>query len=164
VAAALCRLAGVQEDDVVWDPFVGSALELCERARLGPYVRLIGTDLEDDALSAAAENLASAGLADVALVRADARTYRPAQRPSLILTNPPMGRRVARDGDLSALCCDFIAHAGRVLAPGGRLAWLSPMPRQTIPAARAAGLRLMYQKDVDMGGFGAEMQLLVRPG
>ena len=34
IAAALAQLAGVRADDVVWDPFVGSGLELAER--LGP--------------------------------------------------------------------------------------------------------------------------------
>src|SRR5262249_60017045 len=31
IAAALVRVAGARHDDVVWDPFVGSGTELCER-------------------------------------------------------------------------------------------------------------------------------------
>ena len=34
-------------DDVVWDPFVGAATELVERARLGPARALYGTDADD---------------------------------------------------------------------------------------------------------------------
>jgi len=58
IAAALVRLVPPREDDVVWDPFVGSALELIERARLGPYRALHGTDVDEGALEAARANLA----------------------------------------------------------------------------------------------------------
>ncbi|HEX2670356.1 MAG TPA: HEAT repeat domain-containing protein, partial [Polyangiaceae bacterium] len=37
LAAALARVAGTRADDVVWDPFVGSGLELIERGLLGPF-------------------------------------------------------------------------------------------------------------------------------
>jgi hypothetical protein len=53
IAAALARVAGVRDGDVVWDPFVGSGSELVERARLGPYRSLHGSDVEPRALSAA---------------------------------------------------------------------------------------------------------------
>ena len=41
LAAALARVAGARPDDVVWDPFVGAATELVERARLGPDARAL---------------------------------------------------------------------------------------------------------------------------
>ena len=34
-----------KQNDLVWDPFVGSGTELCERALLGPYRALVGSDL-----------------------------------------------------------------------------------------------------------------------
>ncbi|MFY0536671.1 TRM11 family SAM-dependent methyltransferase [Nannocystis pusilla] len=97
IAAALARLAEVRQDDVVWDPFVGSGLELCERGLLGPAASLLGTDLDPRALAVAAANLRNAGLR-AELTQADATTHRPAG-VTLIVTNPPMGRRVHR-GDV----------------------------------------------------------------
>jgi uncharacterized protein with von Willebrand factor type A (vWA) domain len=70
-----------------------------------------------------------------------------------------MGRRVARDGSLGALLDQFTDHAARVLSPGGRLVWLSPLAGQTAARAEANGLRVTLRQTVDMGGFHAEMQV-----
>lgn len=159
IAAALARLAGARPGDVVWDPFVGSGLELCERGKLGPFAALHGSDLDPRALEVAAANLRAAGL-EAALTVADASDHAPAG-VTAILTNPPMGRRVHR-GDVSALLTAFLANVGRALPRGGRLAWISPLPRVTDPAARAAGLALDRALTIDMGGFPAELQRWTR--
>jgi tRNA G10 N-methylase Trm11 len=160
LAAALARCAGVRADDVVWDPFVGSGLELCERGLLGPHRRLIGSDVSESALRAAGENLERAGLS-AELSRGDARTMRP-RDVTLVLTNPPMGRRVERSGALELLLLDFIANAARALSPGGRLVWLSPLPRATAAALESHGLSVERRGPVDVGGFDAELQLAQR--
>jgi hypothetical protein len=160
VAAALARAAGARSDDVVWDPFVGSGLELVERARLGPYRRLMGTDIDSRALDAARENLRAAGVA-AELALADAAAHR-ASGVTLILTNPPMGRRVARERDLSKLFEAFLTHAARTLVGGGRLVWLSPLPALTRELGVRVGLRPQVGPPVDMGGFDAELQTLVK--
>jgi predicted RNA methylase len=157
IAAALARVAGVVADDVVWDPFVGSGLELCERARLGPYAKLIGTDIDERALERARANLESAGVARHALIHADAR--RAETGPiSLVVTNPPMGRRVSRGADLGALLSDVITRASTKLGPKGRIVILSPTPGETARAARNAGLVSSVAMRVDLGGFVAELQ------
>jgi hypothetical protein len=160
LAAALARSAGVHSSDVVWDPFVGSGLELVERSKLGPYQRLIGSDLDPSALDAARENLVNAGVS-AELLLGDATRLEPAG-VSLILSNPPMGRRLLRDRSLGALLDRFVAHAARVLVPGGRLVWLSPLPEQTHQRATTLGLRSSRGPEVDLGGFGAELQLFRR--
>ncbi|HEY3253187.1 MAG TPA: hypothetical protein VGJ91_04530, partial [Polyangiaceae bacterium] len=96
LAAALARVAGARAEDIVWDPFVGSGLELIERGLLGPFRELHGSDLERSALGAARANAERAGLS-LHLSQADARSHR-VKRVSLIISNPPMGRRVTRDG------------------------------------------------------------------
>jgi 23S rRNA G2445 N2-methylase RlmL len=161
LAAALARVAGAREDDVVWDPFVGSGSELVERARLGPYASLHGSDVDARALDVARANLLAAGISGASLVQADATTHAP-PGVTLILTNPPMGRRVAR-GELAPLLDRFLAHAARALVPGGRLVWLSPMPERTRGRLAAAGLVLDQAREVDMGGFSAELQQATRP-
>ncbi len=166
IAAAIARLAGPREDDVVWDPFVGSGVELVERARLGPCRALIGTDTDDRALAAAKKNLEAARRlriapaleagADVRLERADARTYRP-KDVTLVITNPPMGRRV-QSGNLEALLTAALQNIASVLSPGGRLVWITPDPRTTNRVLERAGLRRTRELVVDMRGFAANLQ------
>lgn len=165
IAAALVRIAGVRPDDVVWDPFVGSGMELCERTMAGPYARLIGTDRDPAALDVARRNLEAAGASNVELHRDNALTFVPRgpRAPTLVITNPPMGRRVLRGEDLHTFLDRFLAHAAAVLAPGGRIAWITPVPTQSARVAKDLGLERLFAARVDMGGFDAEMQLLRVP-
>jgi predicted RNA methylase len=157
LAAALARIGGVKADDVVWDPFAGSGTELVERALLGPAHILVGTDRDPSALRAASANIAAAKLSDrVRLIEADALTFRDL-RPTLILTNPPLGRRVARS-EGGELLDTFLTHAAALLAPGGRLVWVSPDARRHGALAQRLGLRIGYEQRVDMGGFPATVQ------
>lgn len=162
IAAALARIGGVEPNDVVWDPFVGSGLELCERALLGPYREIVGSDIDPAALEIARENLSSAGATSVTLIHGDAPTLQlPGLSPTLIVTNPPLGRRVQRGPNLGGILERFVLHAADVLAPGGRLVWISPFPQRTRQAAEERGLTLAMAQEVDMGGFAAEIQKFV---
>lgn len=156
IAAALARASELRPDDVVWDPFTGSGLELIERALRGPFAELWGTDIDPKALAAARANLDAAGLR-ANLVQHSALDFAP-PGVTLIISNPPMGRRVARDGTLADLLANFIRHAARTLRPRGRLVWLSPLPRHTARAAREAALSVHEGPDIDLGGFHARLQ------
>jgi putative RNA methylase family UPF0020/HEAT repeat protein len=157
IAAALARIAGVRDDDVVWDPFTGSGVELIERARLGPLRELHGTDLDARALAAARENAERAGTQSLILQQADARNHR-VPGLSLVLTNPPMGRRVLRARGLSGVLCQVVRNVAAQLVPGGRMVWLSPFPDATVRAAADAGLNVERLATIDLGGFSAELQ------
>jgi 23S rRNA G2445 N2-methylase RlmL len=161
IAAALARAAGVRDDDVVWDPFVGSGAELVERARLGPWRALLGSDLDARSLAAAGANLGAAGVS-ARLEQADALVHSPAG-VTLIVTNPPMGRRAMRASGLPAVLDRFVAHAASILEPGGRLVWIAPWPKRSRTAAAKAGLSLEWARTVDMGGFEGEMQRWLKP-
>jgi 23S rRNA G2445 N2-methylase RlmL len=156
IAAALARVAGARPDDVVWDPFVGSGAELVERALAGPYRSLAGSDIDERALAAARENLDAAGV-DARLDRADALVHAP-PAVTLVITNPPMGRRTRRIAGLANTLDRFVGHAASVLVPGGRLVWISPSPGNARAAGARAGLTLDWARPIDMGGFDAEMQ------
>jgi 23S rRNA G2445 N2-methylase RlmL len=160
IAAALARVAGVREDDVVWDPFVGSGAELVERALLGPVRGLFGSDIDPHALAAARENLATAGL-DAHIEQRDALDPAP-KGVTLIITNPPMGRRASRAAGLDERLDRFVEHAAAALAPHGRFVWMAPWPKRARTAARRAGLTLEWAQAVDMGGFEAELQRWVK--
>lgn len=158
IAAALARAGEVRADDVVWDPFVGSGLELVERARRGPFAELWGSDIDGGALDAARANLDAAGVVGARLLQRSALEFAP-PGVSLILSNPPMGRRVARDGSLAELLGGFVRHAARALRPGGRLVWLSPLAAHTAQHARDSGLSVQDGPEVDLGGFSARLQI-----
>jgi hypothetical protein len=161
LAAALARVAGARANDVVWDPFAGSGVELIERAKLGPFRELHGTDLDARALTAARENAARAGTPGVVLQQADARNHR-VPGLTLALTNPPMGRRVLRAPGLSGVLCQVVRNVATQLVPGGRMVWLSPFAEATARAAADAGLEVERVGPVDLGGFDAELQRFTR--
>ncbi len=129
---------------------------MIERGLLGPFRELHGSDLEDSALAAARANAERAKLS-LRLAQADARSHR-VPRVSLILSNPPMGRRVTRDGNLAPLLDAFLVNAASSLVPGGRLVWLSPFADRSAATARRLGLKVTRHAPVDLGGFAAELQ------
>lgn len=160
LAAALARLAGPFPGEVAWDPFCGSGQELVERARLGGVATVIGTDLDARAVEVTRRNFAAAGIAGprASFVAADFRQH--ARVPglgrssvTLVISNPPMGRRVRID-DLHGLYRDFLAVAADVLRPGGRLVLVNPV-RLEKPDGR---LRLASSETVDLGGFSCQLE------
>jgi 23S rRNA G2445 N2-methylase RlmL len=141
----------------VWDPFCGSAADLVERARLGPCRAIVGSDIDDAALTAAQKNLDAAGVT-ATLVRDDARTYSP-DRPGtidLVITNPPLGSRVHVDA--ASLLVTTLPNLAKHLAPGGRLVWITPAPRTTAAAAERLGLRMTRRFAVDLGGVRGQLE------
>lgn len=160
LAAALARLAGPFQGEVAWDPFCGSAQELVERARLGGVEAVIGTDLDARAVEVARRNFDAAKLAGTRshFVAADFRQH--SRVPglvrggvTLVISNPPMGRRVRID-DLGALYRDILAVSAEVLRPGGRLVLVNPV-RVEQPDAR---LRQVSSEPVDLGGFTCNLE------
>jgi predicted RNA methylase len=160
VAAALARVAGVDGRDVVWDPFVGAGTELVERALLGPYAELHGSDTDERALDAALENLRAASVVRFRLAKGDARTCGPPMQPSLVITNPPFGRRVLARDAIQPLLGAMLENVAARLVAGGRLVWVSPMPRATREMAHEAGFSLTKSIAVDHGGVPVEIQEL----
>jgi len=154
VAAALAFVGEARPGDRVWDPFCGSGIELVERARRGALRSLVGSDLDPAAIEAARANLEAAGV-EAQLAVADARSHDPGQ-VDLIVTNPPLGSRVQLDA--AALLVDALPNFARVLAPGGRLVWITPARRKTTPAAEQLGLRCVRALPVDLGGVRGQLE------
>jgi hypothetical protein len=162
LAASMARLAGPMEKEVVWDPFCGSGLELVECALRGGVQTLIGTDRSPGALAIAQANLAAAGPAaavpDARFAACDFRDFATVaglgpNRVSLLITNPPMGRRVPI-GDLRTLIADLFTVAAQTLRPGGRLVFANPLAME----APHPALRLEFRQVVDFGGFECRLE------
>jgi 23S rRNA G2445 N2-methylase RlmL len=160
LAACLARLAGRVEHEIIWDPFCGSGLELIESALLGGVQSLYGTDLSAAAITIARANFAAAKVKPVPVKFAccDFRDYARCEglgpnSVTLILTNPPMGKRVVT-GDLSRLIEELFGVAAQALKPGGRLVLANPL-RMERPHPL---LKLQSRQTVDFGGFDCRME------
>jgi 23S rRNA G2445 N2-methylase RlmL len=164
LAASMARLGGRVNHEIAWDPFCGSGLELIERARLGGVEGIYGTDLNPDAIAIARANFAAAKVRAVPLklACADFRDYAKVeglgpQSVTLIITNPPMGRRI-RIRDMRGLFKDLFAVAAAVLKPGGRLVFANPLRIEPLDPS----LRLKYRKVIDLGGFNCRLEMYLK--
>ena len=158
LAASLARLSGRQQNEIIWDPFCGSGLELIERALLGGVQKIYGTDRSEAAIAITRKNLAAAGVdlpTDLSCC-----DFREADLTglSLIMTNPPLGRRVPI-ASIRQLITDLFYTAAKSLRPGGRLVLINPLPaaKEVHPA-----LQLQSRRTVDLGGFTCRMEMYIR--
>lgn len=166
LAACMVRLAGLEENESVWDPFCGSGLELIERTRSGGVCRVFGTDRSAAAIGITERNFAAAQLGPVEarFLCGDFRDFAALAGVapgslSLIVTNPPLGRRV-RIPNLRGLFDDLFAVAADFLQPGGRLVFTNPF-RMESPQPT---LRLQSRQVVDLGGFDCRVEVYRKIG
>jgi precorrin-6B methylase 2 len=161
VAVALARLAAPKNYDAIWDPFCGGGTELIECARLAPRAKMFGSDLDPRAVATAQANAAKAGFTSIEFRVGDALDLVPPE-VTLIVSNPPMGRRVGEGSETHELAERFIVRAARILAPGGKIVWLSPNAVRTRNAAERMGLTVELERPVDLGGFDVTLQVIVK--
>jgi tRNA G10 N-methylase Trm11 len=138
---------------------------LIERARLGGVQSIYGTDINPDAIAICRANFVAAQVKGVRLRLAccDFRDYAKMEglgpkSVTLIITNPPMGRRI-RVPNLRGLFGDLFAVAAAVLKPGGRLIFANPMRIGPLDPS----LQLKYRKVIDLGGFNCRLEMYLKP-
>ena len=160
LAACLARLAGRIENEVIWDPFCGSGMELIESALLGGVRGVFGSDRSEEAVGIAQNNFAGAKAKSVPakFMCGDFREIAASQdiaaaNVTLIITNPPMGMRVPV-ANMRQLLADVVRVAAKVLQPGGRLVLVNPLSMATPHSL----LKVQFQQKVDMGGFECRME------
>jgi 23S rRNA G2445 N2-methylase RlmL len=164
LAACMARLAGRVKNEIVWDPFCGSGLELIERTLLGGVKCIYGTDISPDAIDISRANFASSKVKAVQakFASCDFRDYAKVEglgpeSVTLIITNPPMGRRI-RVPNMRKLFEDLFAVAAAVLRPGGRLIFANPLHIEPLDPS----LKLKYRKVVDLGGFNCRLEMYLK--
>lgn len=156
LAAALARVAdpGLFRNERIWDPFCGSGLELAECLLLCKNAEIFGTDLSPEAVAVAETNVqAVAEKSETAGpfhfeacdFRAGPDRFR-MRDLTLMLTNPPLGKRVPV-ADLRVLVDEVFRLANQLLRDGGRLVFINPL--ETRP--RGGRLRLTGREKVDVG-------------
>jgi len=164
LAACMARLAGKREEEIVWDPFCGSGLELVERALLGGVRMIFGTDRSAEAVQITTDNFAAVNRRTVPsrFVCCDFRDFESIDGlgrnvVTLVVTNPPMGKRVPIP-NLRGLIEDLFAVAAEVLKPGGRLVFANPLRMESPERS----LKLHSRRTVDFGGFDCSLEMYVK--
>jgi 23S rRNA G2445 N2-methylase RlmL len=132
VAAAMVRLAGIGPGMTVLDPFCGAGTILAEtlavaelRSRGGQDpVRVMGGDVDPNAVFVTSQNLENVGRANLA--RWDA-TALPLEAESVdrIVSNPPFGKQLSSIEKIGPLYEASAEEWNRVLRPGGRAVLLA---------------------------------------
>jgi 23S rRNA G2445 N2-methylase RlmL len=129
VAAAMVRLAGVGPGMTVLDPMCGAGTILAEAirtasSRRGEPVRVVGGDLDPNAVFVSTQNLGKVGRVDLA--RWDARRLPlPTASVDRIVCNPPFGQQLENPDLVRPLYAAAAAEWNRVLVPGGRAVLLA---------------------------------------
>ncbi len=128
VAAAMVRLSRPAPTDRVAALMCGSGTILVERLLAAPAGKAVGVDVAADAIRAAKENLAGAGLAGRAtLVTSDiAETGWAGLGPfDVLLSDPPWGDKIGDHAGNEELHTLLLQRAHDVAAPGARLVVLT---------------------------------------
>jgi len=166
LAACMANIAGKMEDEIVWDPFCGSGLELIERSLLGGVKKVFGTDRSAEAIAITQENFGAARVKSVEthFICSDFRDYATVKglepgSVSLIITNPPLGKRVPIR-NLDRLFYDLFSIASKMLKPGGRFVFANPMPIKP----QDATLKQEFRQVVDFGGFDCHLEMYRKSG
>jgi len=130
VAYGMLRLARIDDHDpeTLLDPFCGAGTILLEAAETRSDLEIVGSDVSDNAVTGARENIRAAGLRGrVEVRRADARrladTYA-REFADLVVTNPPFGMRLDAGMDFHAFYRDVLGQFTRTLSREGRVVML----------------------------------------
>jgi tRNA (guanine6-N2)-methyltransferase len=149
VAAAMVRLAGIGPGMTVLDPMCGAgtilaeAIDLARKRGKGGRVRVVGGDIDPNAVFVTSQNLEKLGPAD--LCRWDA-TDLPLETESVdrIVSNPPFGKQLSSIEQVGPLYQAASLEWDRVLRPGGRAVLLAMEQeglRRTLQARRWSIIR-----------------------
>ena len=128
LAAAMIYLSNPQPNDRFCDPMCGTGTILAERALSGRSQRLLGGDINPDALRAAQANLSGVrNLGAPCVLQLWDAKWLPIRSGSLdaIVCNLPFGKKVGSHADNPDLYSLFFQQLGRVLCSSGRAVLLT---------------------------------------
>jgi tRNA (guanine6-N2)-methyltransferase len=164
VSAVLARLAKPESGQAVLDPFCGAGTNLITVAALQSDVRLLGSDLQGQALAAARQNLDRLSTTPSCLFRADARDLALDDASiDRVVANLPFGKRVGSHGVNVGLYPDFLRELTRILTTSGRAVLLTDDKRILVESIqRTANLRVIKEIQLATGGLHPSAYVLTR--
>ncbi len=133
VAAAANKLVGVRATDRYLNLMCGSGTLLVERALAGDAQRLVGLDIDAEALECSRANLLAAGVLErCELLHADVRSAPlPEAGFDALLADPPWGDALGHKRSNRELYPALLSSAARLAAPGARFGLLTHEVRLT---------------------------------
>ena len=169
VAAAMVRLAGIGPGMTILDPMCGAgtilaeSIDVARKRGKGGRVRVVGGDIDPNAVFVTSQNLEKVGPADLA--RWDA-TDLPLETESVdrIISNPPFGKQLSSIDQIGPLYEAASAEWDRVLRPGGRAVLLAMEHEGLRRILRARRWSLSRQMKVRLLGQLAVMSVWQKPG
>jgi 23S rRNA G2445 N2-methylase RlmL len=145
----------------VLDPMCGAGTILIERAETGRYGKLLGGDLDPEAVAAAVTNVGPR-YQPIELRQWDARALPlPDDSVSAVISNLPFGRQIASPAELRDLYPALLKEWARVLGQDGRMVLLTSatdLLRRALPRA----LRIVARISVLVRGYPAAIHLIHR--
>jgi len=162
VAAAMLELAAVRPGDRVFNPMCGSGTLLIEQGLKLRPARLLGCDLDPEALACSARNLEAADLNGAELLAVDAvDTGLEAASIEVIVADPPWGDALGSHTGNAELYPALLREAARVAAPGARFVLLTHELRLLERVLRAQRTwRVLERFSVFHGGHNPHLYLL----
>jgi tRNA (guanine10-N2)-dimethyltransferase len=124
LARCMVNLAQPKKDDLLLDPFCGTASILVEAWLIGCHV--VGFDVQPHMVRGSLQNLLHYGVKPEGIAVADAR-HLPVVRVDCIVTDPPYGRSATTLGwSTRQIVEDFLSTIEDVLSKGRRICMASP--------------------------------------
>lgn len=164
VAASMVWLTDPRPSDIFMDPACGAGTLLIERGIIERHTLLLGGDIDDNALRAAAENIGPRHKPRQ-LFEWDAR-HLPLAAHSVdkVATNLPFGRKISGPTGLSGLYRALFRELDRVLTPEGSVVMLSSKTQLVRDTLRAIGnLQIIRGYTVTLLGLRARIYVIGRP-
>lgn len=154
VARAMVLCSNPKTDDVFVDPTCGSGTLLLDRAMIGPYEKLVGGDLDLEAIETAKKNLQNVDHVD--LYKWDAASMKlENESVTVIAANLPFGRRVGSHEGNVDLYPPLFKEIMRVLSGDGRVVLLTQEVKLLLDTIKPFKNKVVIELDqaVEMGGL-----------
>jgi len=120
----MVNLAQPKKDDLVTDPFCGTASTLIEAGLIG--CRVIGLDVRKQMIDGSLRNLSHYNIEPEGMILADAK-HLPIREADCIVTDPPYGRSATTLGwSTQQIVEKFLSNAEAVVSEGRRICIASP--------------------------------------
>ncbi|CAM3252704.1 hypothetical protein STSO111631_09975 [Stackebrandtia soli] len=152
IASVMARLAKIEDQSTVLDPFCGAGTLLATVGR-GPFGRVLSGDHDARWAAATAENLRRVGV-DGVVWRGDARAIPMADGVAdRIVSNLPFGKRVGSHAGNQTLYPAVLSEVARLLPRKGRAVFLTEDKRLFVDTVqRTRGLRIIKDITFTTGG------------